>query len=90
MQTFETKLAEVKYNYKTFCDWCGTQITGGRSINWDYNKDDFTLSWEWGDSYPEGGSGEEINVDLCLSCRNKLFSWLKSQGCKVEIKEWDY
>ena len=44
-----------------------------------------------GVSYPEGGSGTEIEVDLCPTCfKEKLVPWLRSQGATIEEKEWEW
>jgi len=44
-----------------------------------------------GENYPEGGSGTEVEVDICPKCfKEKLLPWLESQGVKVERKDWEW
>jgi len=77
---------------KVSCDLCGAVA---HSIDdWStrgYGIDEITISQKDGDSYPEGGSGTEYNVDMCPKCfKEKLIPWLESQGCKAKRKSWDW
>lgn len=70
---------------KTTCDLCNEEIQYKR-----YSADEVVIKRRTGDSYPEGGSGEEVEVDMCGDCFDKkLIPWLKSQGVTPAIEEWD-
>jgi hypothetical protein len=44
-----------------------------------------------GQSYPEGGDGEEIEFDICPECfTGKLIPWLESQGAKAVKRDWEW
>lgn len=43
-----------------------------------------------GETYPEGGFGTEINIDLCPKCfTTVLVPWLVSQGAKIPTEDWE-
>jgi len=87
-EKFKTRMItkEERYDYECFCDWCKKKI---EPIDC-YRRNTFELEWEIGTSYPECGNGTTKKVDLCIECREKLFTWLKSQGCEVQETEWEY
>ena len=74
------------------CDICGKIVK--ENDTWD--KEDFEtieteISMKKGYQYPEGGSGIEVNIDICPECfENKIIPFIESFGNKIEIKEWDY
>jgi hypothetical protein len=44
-----------------------------------------------GENYPEGGSGTEVEIDMCPECfKTKLIPWLESQGVVVQRKDWEW
>jgi hypothetical protein len=44
-----------------------------------------------GASYPEGGHGTEIKIDICCNCFIRtLVLFLESRGCNISEREWDY
>jgi hypothetical protein len=70
------------------CDWCGKPISRvGMSM---YDVDDFECKQRTGESYPEGGHGPEVIVELCRTCRPKFFTMLEAQGIKVQRGEWEW
>lgn len=72
--------------YKTTCDSCGEEI---REDTYEVNE--VKVSHKTGHSYPEGGSGEKIIVDLCGKCFDeKLIPFLKSIGANPRTEEWDW
>jgi hypothetical protein len=87
-EKFKTKMVmkEERYDYECFCDLCKQKIEPIDS----YRRNNFELRWDIGTSYPECGIGITKKVDLCVECREKLFAWLKSQGCKIQETEWEY
>lgn len=46
-----------------------------------FDTDGVEISYKTGSSYPEGGSGEILEVDLCSKCfTDKVLLYLKSEG----------
>lgn len=79
-----TSTVVVKAKY--VCDRCGAEIP-----NHLYSVHDFTLIFERGTSYPDGGDGDGWRVDdMCQSCVTWLRDLLIANGVKVETFEWDY
>jgi len=76
---------ETQVSYVT-CDLCGSKIT-----HISYTVDEVTIKYRTGDSYPDGGSGEETSVDMCGLCfETKLVPWLRSQGAEPMTNKWDW
>lgn len=70
------------------CDMCGSRINIGLS---GFKVDEVEISHETGQSYPEGGMGDRVIVDLCGDCfDSRLIPWLKTQGVKPTKEELDY
>jgi hypothetical protein len=86
----ETVTVEVR------CDLCGRTAPrpGHGQGTWgQYGGDvnEVTVSHRSGSSYPEGGSGETVEFDVCPDCfRDKLVPWLRSQGAEPRTTEWDH
>lgn len=77
------------------CDLCGltakTNEWGASSYEVCETEVEITIRQKEGSSYPEGGQGTEFEVDLCPKCfKEKLVPWLRSQGAKIEEREWDW
>lgn len=77
------------------CDICGAKGKDGDWTGGTYAVDETEISikvtQKEGNSYPEGGSGTEYDIDLCPKCfKNKLIPWLRSQGAHVQEIEWDF
>ena len=77
------------------CDLCGrvSQRHDWASSSYKINDTDIEVRIRQteGTNYPEGASGTEIKVDMCPVCfKEKLIPWLKSQGAKIEEKEWSW
>ena len=71
----------------TSCDICGGKIEPDGS----YGVDEVEVKHKTGSAYPDGGWGKETTVDLCGKCFDDiLLPWLKKQGVKPTIKDWDY
>lgn len=74
----ETHLVEQR------CDLCGAiakdfDSWSGGSYVVDETEIRVTVKQKEGDSYPEGGSGTEFNIDLCPKCfKERLVPWLIS------------
>lgn len=72
--------------YKTTCDVCGDEIKEER-----YSAEEVTVKRRTGCSYPDGGSGQEVSVDMCGKCFDeKLVPWLESQGVKPKTEDWEW
>jgi len=77
------------------CDLCGKESTThnwGGDI-WEINETELkvTVRQKGGDNYPEGGVGEEYEIDICPECFvNRLVPWLKSEGADIKPVEWDW
>ena len=86
----EIKTTRTLLNQKT-CDLCGL-IT--RSEDWsseNYAVAQTEIRCRIGSDYPDGGMGTEITIDLCPKCfKDKLVTYLKTEGVTVIEKEWDW
>ena len=97
MRKFETttKLVESTNLVETTCDLCGAVAKQG---NWESSvyevnevEVEVTVRRKDGVSYPEGGWGTALEVDICPKCFNdKLVPFLRSQGANIEEREWDF
>lgn len=97
MKVYETKVHPA-HEYEALvarsCDICGKQTKG--MTDWDHgfyevNETEISIKIKQkeGSNYPSGGNGTEQEVDLCPDCfKDKFIPWLKSQGAKIEEKEW--
>jgi uncharacterized protein (DUF2225 family) len=77
------------------CDLCGKVGRYGdwESSNWEVAESEIEIEVRYKDgaSYPDGGSGQKYNVDICPECfKDKLIPWLESQGCKAKFEDWDW
>jgi hypothetical protein len=94
MKVYEPKVVtETKQVFKYVqCDICGSQATD--NDNWEgeyYGVSETEIKYREGTSYPEGGSGTAIKVDICPTCfMEKLVPWLESQGVLIKKEEWDW
>lgn len=77
----------VKEWVKTTCDMCKDDIH--RPVAYDIEE--IEVSLKVGTNYPEGGSGELIEIDICSKCfTGKLVPFIKSQGAEVKTKKWEW
>ena len=93
MKTYETRQrpsSTYEALVETKCDLCGKTTKS----NWKDGSFDATeteIRMKTGSSYPEGGSGEETEIDICPDCfTSKLIPWVQSQGGEPTTKEWDW
>ena len=79
---------------QTVCDVCGRESTQHQE-GWktgSYDATEVEVRLRTGNSYPEGGSGEEWEVDICPTCFNeKLIPWVEAFGhTTIEPTRWDW
>jgi len=79
-EKFKTRMVtkEERYDYENFCDLCKQKI---EPVD-PHKRNNFELKWDMGTSYPESGNGITKKVDLCIECREKLFTWLNRKDVK--------
>ena len=71
---------------KVTCDICHEEIRREHG-----SAEEVTVEHKTGFSYPEGGSGETVLVDICPKCFDeRLVPWLKSQGAEPRKEEWSW
>jgi len=97
MKKYETRprTGVETYLAETTCDLCGAVAKRGNweSSSWEVNEVEVevTVRQKDGSSYPEGGWGTELNVDICPNCfKDVLIPFLRSKGAQIEEKAWDF
>jgi hypothetical protein len=88
MKHYHKEITQVEKEVldKVVCDLCGKKIVQG-----SYDVDEVTIQRRTGVAFPDSHSGEILSVDMCGECfENKLLPWLRSQGCKETVKDYDY
>ena len=86
LRTVKVPAKEKKVVEKGTCDLCGIVIEHRA-----FSAEEVEVRHRTGSSYPEGGSGTVVEVDMCGSCfDNKLVPWLRSQGVEPQTREWDF
>lgn len=83
----EKKMQEIDVTLEDYnlCDKCNEKI-GLEDI---YDAFDFCLYHKTGTSYPEGGSGQKQEVELCKKCSVELMALLKTNGYRITDSEWN-
>lgn len=72
------------------CDLCG-KTTARQWKDGAFDATETEVRWKTGSSYPEGGYGEETEIDICPECfETKLIPWVRSKGGEPTTKEWDW
>jgi len=76
---------------KMNCDLCNKESKQDDWTKQNYDVAETEVSIKEGTSYPEGGYGTEINIDLCMECFTYiLIPFLEKQGVKINKKRWDW
>ena len=77
---------------KVTCDICHEEIRREHdSVGDGCSAEEVTVEHKTGHSYPEGGSGETVLVDICPKCFDeRLVPWLQSQGAEPRKEEWSW
>lgn len=93
MKVYKKEIQPAKEYQKlieTKCDLCG-KVTKSEWKSDCYDQTETEVSLRTGSSYPDGGSGEEITIDICPDCfTEKLIPWVKSQGGNPTTEEWHF
>jgi hypothetical protein len=85
-ETVQVPAKEQQVHVGTACDLCGQEI--GPDF---YDAEKVEIRHRSGVQYPEGGSGEEVEVDMCGDCfDSKLVPWLREQGADPKPVEWSW
>lgn len=86
MKTVSVAAHEKQVEDRVTCDLCGAEIREKL-----YSAEEVTVCHRTGDSYPEGGSGTEVDVDMCGPCFDtKLVPWLRSIGVEPVARNWSW
>ncbi len=67
------------------CDKCGKKIEKD-----EYDAFEFDFKLKEGTQYPEGGSGDEEEMDLCQACARELVEKLKEMGYGIRKDRWQW
>lgn len=71
---------------ETKCDLCGRNLKEK-----NYEVREATIRVKVGESYPEGGTVVEREVDICPECvEEKVFPFLESLGATVHEEKTDF
>lgn len=77
---------ERKAHTHTTCDVCGVDVRADGT----YEVLDISVHRDSGTQYPEGGSGQKTQFDLCGACFEKhVAQHLKSLGAEPTVTEWE-
>jgi len=98
MRHYETKTVAVERRVcvSITCDLChrtqeGTDRWEAAMYEINETQVQITVLQKEGSSYPDGGSGDEVVIDICPECfKGKLIPWVESHGTRVERKDWDW
>jgi hypothetical protein len=87
MKTEETKTGIKTWieNIHTYCDKCNKEIID--DDKWDAFE--FTFERKEGAVFPEGGSLEAHEMDLCKTCSLELIEKLKTMGYRITERDID-
>ena len=84
----EKRMKEVDVTIEDYnlCDKCNEKIEKEDS----YDAFECEFIHKTGSSYPEGGSGEKQEMELCQKCAVELVALLRTNGYRVTDSEWDW
>ena len=80
---------------ETRCDLCKAIAKHGdwSSGAYDVNETEIkvTIRQKEGESYPEGGNGTSLIVDICPKCfKEVLIPFLREKGADIKEEEWEW
>lgn len=92
MKTHTKVMVEQVVSTEIKCDLCG-KTKHVLASNWTQERfvvqEGCTVSAEEGTIFPDGGSTEIRNADLCFDCANRVLDWIVSQGGNTYTTETD-
>jgi hypothetical protein len=77
---------DVTIDHYTLCDKCNEKIK--KEDSYDDFKCEFVR--QTGSSYPEGGSLEKQEMQMCQKCAVELVSLLRANGYRINESECDW
>jgi hypothetical protein len=81
----EIKEVEVVTESYNLCDKCNEEIqTPG------FDAFEFELEYRTGETYPECGSGDKKEMELCAKCADDCIQLLKNNGYRINESKWDW
>lgn len=83
----ETQIRQVEITIEsyTLCDKCNSKI---KTSTFDAFECEFIH--KTGNSFPEGGSGNKQEMELCQQCAVELVDLLIENGYRINESEWDF
>lgn len=81
----QLKEVEVIVERVNLCDKCNEKIEEK-----PYDAFEFEFVHKTGQSYPEGGSGDKQEMELCAKCAVDCVQLLKNNGYRITESEWDW
>jgi hypothetical protein len=95
MKIYKKTTKTVEEINEILCDICKAKKYRdgwGTSESMSERYDDVTIQHNITDtSYPEGGSGSTLELDICPKCFvTKILPFMESIGLDREYKEWDW
>lgn len=92
MKKYKKVLQESTQVMETKCDLCGATTPGNHWFGDSrFETAEVTVKLREEHDYHKCGLGTEYSVDLCNVCfKEKLLTWLKSQGILVTETTWDW
>ena len=97
MKKYEEKTVKRNILTKIICDLCGKEVKPSRTDEWPVQEDTGAQPEECIKTHLEkshytyyGGADWSVKrqfVDLCPNCVERIFKWLKHQGCTIQIEE---
>lgn len=79
-----------------YCDLCGEKSffeNSWKKSHYEVNETEISVIVKQrdGNSFPEGGCGQEYRIDLCPDCfKGRLVPWLISEGANIRQEDWDW
>ena len=80
------KEVEVITESYTLCDKCNNKI----KLQDSYDSFECEFIHKTGSAYPEGGSGEKQEMEICQKCAAELVTLLRENGYRVADSNWDF
>ena len=94
----KTRINTYSVIKKVTCDLCGKESPDPEgsmdSQSWDrntFNVEETSLYLKEGRTYPEAGTHEYLECDICPDCfKTKLVPWLEQQGVEMRSRKVEF